>query len=210
MGQIRHATIGALSNCVRYISVLDRAVDRTKQRDESWSKFRSDPALAGLKHAVHLGQQARNLAESARLLVKQLKYRDIKYNQRFSPLRLYEDIRLSMEYETVRKTMKWNLSTNLDRKYEVMGDKMLMWMAMYNLMDNALKYAAQTSTISVSLTLIRDTWKFEIKNEGSYILPQERRLIFDLFFRGRQVDHLNPEDWNRDWIANYSNDLGSP
>jgi signal transduction histidine kinase len=194
MGNIRHATIGALSSCVAHITILNKAVNRARNSSSGWEALRDDPVITlGLKQAAHLGQQARVLAESARTLVRRLQYKELKYNERFSPLDVYDEIKLAMQIESERKRMTWSLKTNLLRETKVGGERVLMWMAIYNFLDNAVKFGAPHSRINISMNRNGDDtrWHFEVQNSGSFIREEDRPRIFELFYRGDQVDILN-------------------
>jgi hypothetical protein len=160
MGQIRHATIGSLSGCIRYVSALYKASERAKRTDAAWLKFRSDPALEGLKQRVY-------------------------------PLALYLESRLVLEYETSRKNIYWELKTNIDHSYEVTGDKSLLYIVIYNLLENALKFCSPNTKIKVDLRALDNRWRMTVENEGSYIKDEDRSKIFELFYRGKQIDTLN-------------------
>ncbi|MEL4107017.1 HAMP domain-containing sensor histidine kinase [Oscillospiraceae bacterium WX1] len=63
------------------------------------------------------------------------------------------------------------------------GDQDAMTQVVYNLIDNAVKFAAQGSTLRVSLWKQGQRAFVSIENTGETIPPEEMRLIFDRFHK---------------------------
>jgi two-component system, OmpR family, sensor histidine kinase KdpD len=73
----------------------------------------------------------------------------------------------------------------------VLADVRLLRMALYNLVDNAAKYASPGSRITVNLQRKGDAAVIEVMNEGSFISVNERQLIFQRFYRSpRTASHV--------------------
>ncbi|MCD7948544.1 MAG: HAMP domain-containing histidine kinase [Oscillospiraceae bacterium] len=73
----------------------------------------------------------------------------------------------------------------------VWGDPDAITQVCYNLLDNALKFAAPGSTIGISITTKSGKAYVSVRNNGETIPPHERNLIFDRFHktdRSRSVD----------------------
>ena len=60
-----------------------------------------------------------------------------------------------------------------------------MEQALFNLLDNAAKYAPPASTITIEAKIVGDRLLIRVIDEGPGILPQDRRRIFEKFHRGR-------------------------
>ena len=56
--------------------------------------------------------------------------------------------------------------------------------AVYNLVDNAMKFTDVGGTITVYMAEIAGKLQFNIINTGSQIPPEKIRFIFDRFFKG--------------------------
>jgi two-component system sensor histidine kinase KdpD len=65
----------------------------------------------------------------------------------------------------------------------VWADSHLLQMALFQLLDNASKYARPTSPITLRIESTDVEIVFSVHNEGSYIAPQERLRIFERFYR---------------------------
>lgn len=63
------------------------------------------------------------------------------------------------------------------------GDRLLLQMAVNNLIDNAIKYSGKEKKIEVQLKNENDEMKFLIKDEGKGIPDKEKDKIFTKFYR---------------------------
>ncbi|HEV8080710.1 MAG TPA: ATP-binding protein [Chitinophagaceae bacterium] len=63
------------------------------------------------------------------------------------------------------------------------GDRLLLQMAVNNLIDNAIKYSGKEEKIEVQLKKENDEIKFFIKDEGKGIPDKEKDKIFTKFYR---------------------------
>jgi two-component system, OmpR family, sensor histidine kinase KdpD len=71
-------------------------------------------------------------------------------------------------------------------------DAVLFEQALFNLLDNAAKYAPADSTISVSSRRDKDSVVLQIIDEGEGIPPAELESVFDKFYRAQKGDHVRP------------------
>lgn len=68
---------------------------------------------------------------------------------------------------------------------KVLADKQLLKMALFQLFDNAAKYGSLDSPITVNLKEESAEYLISVRNEGSFIPPEEREKIFKRFYRGQ-------------------------
>jgi len=73
---------------------------------------------------------------------------------------------------------------------EVFADVELFQLALSQLLDNACKYSPPESTIDITLESDPRSFWVVVSNPGTAILPSERSLIFERFFRGSQGRRL--------------------
>jgi two-component system, OmpR family, sensor histidine kinase KdpD len=71
-------------------------------------------------------------------------------------------------------------------------DAVLFEQVLFNLLDNAAKYAALGTTISIRTLRDRDSIVLQIIDEGDGIPPAELESIFDKFYRVQKGDHVRP------------------
>ena len=82
-------------------------------------------------------------------------------------------------------------STNFQRSPQINLDDAAFTDAVENLIDNAIKYSAASTTISVSCTSVDHSVCIEVRDEGLGIAEDELPHIFDRFYRGRRGDMTN-------------------
>jgi two-component system sensor histidine kinase KdpD len=71
-------------------------------------------------------------------------------------------------------------------------DAVLFEQVLFNLLDNAAKYAPAGTTISIRGLRDRDSIALQIMDEGSGIPPTELESVFDKFYRVQKGDHVRP------------------
>src|SRR5712672_1298731 len=71
-------------------------------------------------------------------------------------------------------------------------DAVLFEQALFNLLDNAAKYAPADTTISIRGLRDRDSILLQIIDEGAGIPPEELESVFDKFYRVQKGDHVRP------------------
>ena len=71
-------------------------------------------------------------------------------------------------------------------------DAVLFEQVLFNLLDNAAKYAPADTTISIRGARDRDSISLQIIDEGHGIPPDELDSVFDKFYRAQKGDHVRP------------------
>ena len=71
-------------------------------------------------------------------------------------------------------------------------DAVLFEQVLFNLLDNAAKYAPADTTIRSEAARDRDAISLQIMDEGSGIPPDELDSVFDKFYRAQKGDHVRP------------------
>ncbi len=71
-------------------------------------------------------------------------------------------------------------------------DAVLFEQALFNLLDNAAKYAPADTTISIRGSRDREQVTLQILDEGEGIPPTELESVFDKFYRAQKGDHVRP------------------
>jgi two-component system sensor histidine kinase KdpD len=69
-------------------------------------------------------------------------------------------------------------------------DAVLFEQALFNLLDNAAKYAPLDTTISILGLRDRDSVTLQIMDEGEGIPPHDLDNVFDKFYRAQKGDHV--------------------
>ncbi len=76
------------------------------------------------------------------------------------------------------------IETHADDFSFVSGDKMLLQLAVNNLLDNAIKYSRKEDIVLLRVDTQKDFVKLRIIDEGPGILPAEKGKIFEKYYRG--------------------------
>lgn len=66
------------------------------------------------------------------------------------------------------------------------ADRALLQQALYNLVENAIKYTQGGGWVKLSLTAYPEAIQFEVQDNGIGISPEDQPRLFEKFFRGRQ------------------------
>jgi two-component system sensor histidine kinase KdpD len=69
-------------------------------------------------------------------------------------------------------------------------DAVLFEQVLFNLLDNAAKYAPAGTTISIRSVRDRDQVTLQVADEGAGIPPAELESVFDKFYRAQKGDHV--------------------
>src|SRR5882757_5433344 len=69
-------------------------------------------------------------------------------------------------------------------------DPVLFEQALFNLLDNAAKYAPAGTTIRIQSWRDREFVGLMVLDEGDGIAPDDIEQIFDKFYRARKADHV--------------------
>jgi two-component system sensor histidine kinase KdpD len=71
-------------------------------------------------------------------------------------------------------------------------DAVLFEQVLFNLLDNAAKYAPAGTTISIRSQRDKNSMTLQIIDEGDGIPPTELESVFDKFYRAQKGDHVRP------------------
>jgi len=77
-----------------------------------------------------------------------------------------------------------------DIPHAVEGDPTLLNQALYNLIENAIKYTPNGGEVSIQLLPAAGTLTFAVKDTGIGIQPEDRKRLFEKFFRGTHREAL--------------------
>ena len=78
---------------------------------------------------------------------------------------------------------KRNINLAADHDIYLTGDRLLLQMAVNNLLDNAIKYSGKEEKIDIILKKENDEINLLIKDEGKGIPDEEKNNIFNTFYR---------------------------
>jgi signal transduction histidine kinase len=76
-----------------------------------------------------------------------------------------------------------SIEINIQQNIDFIGDRLLLQIAVNNLLDNAIKYSPRESKVSVELRKENNAITLLVKDEGKGIEDEEKEKVFDKFYR---------------------------
>ena len=76
-----------------------------------------------------------------------------------------------------------SIEINIQQNIDFTGDRLLLQIAVNNLLDNAIKYSPRESKVSVELRKENNAITLLVKDEGKGIEDEEKEKVFDKFYR---------------------------
>ena len=72
---------------------------------------------------------------------------------------------------------------NIEEDIIITGDKMLLEIALNNLLENAVKYSGKESSVHVALELNDTVAEVRVRDEGAGVADEEKKKVFEKFYR---------------------------
>lgn len=108
-------------------------------------------------------------------------------HQKFSTVNIRTIVTDIIElYEPLAEQSNISIQYDLNKDIEAQGDKDLLFQAIANVIDNAIKFSPNNSTVSVVVNNDQNGTVLEISDQGVGIESQDRERVFDRFYRGEQ------------------------
>lgn len=97
---------------------------------------------------------------------------------------------IKAEVNAYRKSSKAKIESDLVKTAVVLGDTTLLRQVISILLDNAIKYSRpeEEAKISIKLQKNKHDYKIMVSDNGIGISAQDRDLVFDRFYRGKNVN----------------------
>jgi len=94
----------------------------------------------------------------------------------------------NLDYIAINKNIKIN--TVMEEKINIKGDKELIYIALYNIVENALKYT-EKGMVSITVTVGNNITIMEVEDAGKGIPEEKIDKIFDRFYRADESRKIN-------------------
>lgn len=88
---------------------------------------------------------------------------------------------------TLSKEIEVGLKESGDA-YLILGDSNRLYHMILNLVDNAIKYSPTKSRVDIVIQYNDESITILVQDEGPGVPEEDQELIFDKYFRGRQID----------------------
>jgi two-component system, OmpR family, phosphate regulon sensor histidine kinase PhoR len=105
-------------------------------------------------------------------------------------LNIIERVTGSLQMLAGNKDISLSLEIPKDMPYAVEADQALLYQAMYNLVENAIKYTPNGGDVTVHLNPSPDDLTFAIQDSGIGIPEEDMKKLFGKFFRGTNREAL--------------------
>lgn len=92
----------------------------------------------------------------------------------------------SLNFEPVAFEKNVMIDSQIESEITLRGNATQLNQLTHILIDNAVKYSAENSTVTISLSKSGDTTEFSVNNHGTVIAPEDLEHIFDRFYRAEK------------------------
>ena len=82
-------------------------------------------------------------------------------------------------------------------------DKKLLKNILFNLISNAIKFSPEGGPIEITTQVLEKLVKISVKDNGIGITPEDQKHLFERFFRGRNVTHIQGTGLGLSIVAKY-------
>jgi signal transduction histidine kinase len=102
-----------------------------------------------------------------------------------SVLDVLEKVTGTLQMQAAQKEIELSLELPKDLPHQIDADPALFHQAIYNLVENAVKYTSEGGQVSVRVRTSENDLIFEIQDTGIGISPADMARLFEKFYRGR-------------------------
>ena len=99
---------------------------------------------------------------------------------------ILERVTSTLQLLAGQKNIELTVTTPKNTMPLIEADQALFQQAMYNLIENAIKYTPQGGRVDVRLNIDGDGMLFEVQDSGIGIAPLDQPRLFEKFYRGGQ------------------------
>ncbi|MCQ3938950.1 MAG: hypothetical protein DPW18_18175 [Chloroflexi bacterium] len=101
-------------------------------------------------------------------------------------LDIIERVTSALQLQAAQKNIVLNVELPRDMPHAVEADQALLHQAVYNLVENAIKYTPENGRVFIRTISQPDYLIFAIEDSGIGITPEDIPYLFEKFYRGRQ------------------------
>jgi signal transduction histidine kinase len=101
-------------------------------------------------------------------------------------LDILDRVTSALQLQASQKEITLEVETSRDMPRTVEADQALLHQAVYNLVENALKYTPNRGRVTIRVRPAPDSLTFEVIDTGIGISPPDLPHLFEKFYRGKQ------------------------
>lgn len=99
---------------------------------------------------------------------------------------IIERVTSTLQMQASQKNINLGVEMAFDQSVMIEADTALLQQALYNLVENAVKYTPQDGRVAVRAQISGDALRFEVRDSGIGIAPVDQPRLFEKFYRGGQ------------------------
>ncbi len=135
--------------------------------------------------------EADRLLERFRAMLRISEIGTLQRRGGFSELQLEDLVRDICElYEPLAESRSIALTVAMQPVQTIHGDRALLFEALSNLVDNAVKFTPAGGTVRIELMQTPNGPRVDVIDNGPGIPPDERHAVMQRFYRGEQTRHI--------------------
>jgi signal transduction histidine kinase/HAMP domain-containing protein len=101
-------------------------------------------------------------------------------------LDILERVTSTLQLQAAQKNISLNVELPKDMPNVIQADQALLHQAVYNLVENALKYTPDNGSVTITASTMDNSLIFSVADTGIGILPDDLPRLFEKFYRGSQ------------------------
>ena len=101
-------------------------------------------------------------------------------------LDILERVTSALQLQATQKNISLNVELPKDMPNVIQADQALLHQAVYNLVENALKYTPEGGSVTINANTMDNSLLFSIADTGIGISPDDLPRLFEKFYRGSQ------------------------
>ena len=101
-------------------------------------------------------------------------------------LELLDDLVKSLQPQADQKNIRLEVVQGQDPPQSLDADRFLLQQAVYNLVENAIKYTSENGSVTLRVTTSPEGIQFIVQDNGIGIYPEDMPHLFEKFYRGSQ------------------------
>ncbi|QDU53132.1 sensor histidine kinase [Gimesia panareensis] len=181
--QIRHVIRSGLTGICN-VQVAKETLDRLLDEPNSdISELRSARFRRLIATAAEYSSRVNNLMEESRFLLGDLTPEKLRIS-RHSLTALVKGVRRTLQSYADRRKVTLLIQSSLSEEQSLVDmDCDLLEIAVFNIIDNAIKYSFREKQVIIEIRISGSSWSIAVTDEGVYISEDELKAAFQPFVR---------------------------
>jgi signal transduction histidine kinase len=176
--QIRHAIRSGLQG-VQHLDNAWEVYEQIAKNGLQPADFRVAMLRKSLQWARLFAERTRTLLEESRFLLSFITREKLKLNKS-SIITVVTEAIACLKIDAEDRNIEINFQNDIrdPTLADVVMDRFLIDIAVFNILDNAVKYAFRDTCINVRLAATGAVWVLSVQDDGEYIRPEDYLAIF--------------------------------